>query len=58
MLKALLSSVDVFSIWTIVLLAIGFRIVGKVSNAVAWGTVLAIWGLGILIKVGMTAAFM
>jgi len=56
--KALLSSVDLFSIWTIVLLAIGYRIVGKVSNAAAWGTVLAIWALGILIKVGMTAAFM
>jgi hypothetical protein len=32
---SLLSSVDLFSIWTIALLAIGYRVVGKVSNAVA-----------------------
>ena len=55
---ALLSSVDVFSIWAIVLLAIGFHIVGKVSKGAAWGSVLAIWGLGILMKIGMTALFM
>ncbi len=56
--KALLSSVDLFSIWCIVLLVIGFRIVAKISKGAAWGSVLAIWGLGILIKVGMAALFM
>lgn len=56
--KALLSSVDVFSIWCIVLLAIGYRIVGKVSKGAAWGAVLAIWLVGVVIKVGMTAIFM
>lgn len=55
--KALLSSVDVFSIWCIVLLAIGYRIVAKVSQGAAWGSVLAIWSLGIVLKVGMTAIF-
>lgn len=55
--KALLSSVDVFSIWCIVLLAIGYRIVAKVSKGAAWGSVLAIWALGIVLKVGMTAIF-
>lgn len=56
--KALLSSVDLFSIWVIVLLALGFRIVGKVSKGAAWGSVLAVWAIGILIKVGMAAVFM
>lgn len=57
-IKALLSSVDVFSIWCIILLAIGYRVVGKVSKGAAWGSVLAIWGVGVLIKVGMAAIFM
>jgi hypothetical protein len=56
--KALLTSVDLFSIWAIVLLALGCRIVGKVSKGAAWGSVLAVWAIGILIKVGMAAVFM
>jgi hypothetical protein len=54
---ALLTSVDVFSIWCIALLTIGYQIVARVSRGTALGTVLALWIVGVLIKVGMAAAF-
>ena len=46
-LHSLLSSCDIFSLWAIALLAIGFRIVGRVSTGVAWGVVLTLWALAI-----------
>lgn len=52
---ALLSSVDLFSIWCVALLAIGFRIVGRVSPAAAWGTVLTLWLLAVGLKVGLAS---
>ncbi|MGH9362156.1 MAG: Yip1 family protein [Thermoanaerobaculia bacterium] len=54
-LVALLSSVDVFSIWVIALLIVGYHLAAKVSKAKAAVTVLVIWGVGILFKVGMAA---
>lgn len=54
-LLALLSSIDLFSIWTIVLLAMGYRIVGKVSNAVAYGVVLGLWAVVVAGKIGLAA---
>jgi hypothetical protein len=54
---ALLTSVDVFSIWCIALLTFGYQIVARVSRGTALGTVLALWIVGVLIKVGMAAAF-
>ncbi len=56
-LRALLTSVDLFSVWSIALLATGYRIVAKVSSGAAWGTVLVVWVVGVLIKVGMAAIF-
>jgi len=56
-LVALLSSFDVFSIWSVVLLAIGYRIVGKVSRAAAVGGVVALWAVYVLGKVGISAIF-
>ncbi len=56
-MRALLTSVDLFSIWCIVLLVIGYRIVGKVSRGAALAVTLAVWGLGVLLKVAMAAAF-
>ena len=55
--RALLTSIDLFSAWSIALLALGYRIVGRVSAGAAWGTVGVLWLLGILIKVGLAAAF-
>lgn len=56
-LRALLTSVDLFSVWSIALLAVGYRIVAKVSSGAAWGTVLVIWIVGVALKVGMAAIF-
>jgi hypothetical protein len=53
--RTLLGSVDLFSIWTIVLLVIGYRIVAGVSRAAAIGVVLGIWLLGVALKVALVA---
>jgi Yip1 domain len=55
--RALLTSIDLFSLWAIALLATGYRIVAKVSSGAAWGTVLVVWVVGVLIKVGLAAIF-
>jgi Yip1 domain len=39
-LNTLLSSIDLFQIWGIVLAAIGLKVVGKISSGSAWGIVL------------------
>ncbi len=54
-LVALLGSIDLFSIWTIALLAIGYRVVGKVSKAAALGVVIALWAVVVAGKVGLAA---
>jgi Yip1 domain len=56
-MRALLSSIDVFSAWAVFLLATGYRIVARVSKGVAWGVVAGVWSVGILIKVGLALAF-
>jgi hypothetical protein len=55
--RALLTSVDLFSVWCIILLTIGYRIVARVSRGAALAVTLAVWGLGVLLKVAMAAAF-
>jgi hypothetical protein len=55
--QALLTSVDLFSIWSIVLLIIGFRVVGRVARGNATAIVLVVWGIGVLLKVGLAAVF-
>lgn len=54
-LLALLSSLDIFTCWTLFLLAVGYRVVGRVSSLAAWGTVLALWLLAVAGKMGMAA---
>jgi len=54
--RALLTSVDLFSAWSIGLLGLGYRIVARVSAGSALGTVGALWLLGIAIKVALAAA--
>ncbi len=56
-LMSLLSSLDVFSLWSVVLLAIGYRVVGRVSRAAAIGGVVALWAVYVLGKVGLSAIF-
>lgn len=56
-LKALLASLDVFTIWTLILLILGYRVVGKVSTMAATGIVLSLWLLYLAGKLGWVAIF-
>jgi hypothetical protein len=58
-LVALLGSLDIFSFWTMILLAFGFSAAEpkKVSFGKAFGMVLLLWIIFVLGKVGLTAAF-
>jgi hypothetical protein len=55
--RALLTSVDVFSIWCVALLATGFRIVAGVASRAAWGAVLVVWAAGVALKLGLATLF-
>jgi hypothetical protein len=56
--EALLGSIDLFTVWVLILLAIGYREVAKVSSAVASGIVILFWLVFVVGKVGIAAAFM
>jgi hypothetical protein len=55
--RALLASIDLFSAWSLYLLATGYRVVARVSSGAAWSVVLSLWGVGVGIKVALAAAF-
>jgi hypothetical protein len=50
-LTTLVSSIDVFAIWGLILAAIGLRIVGRISNGSAWAIVLILTLVGITFRV-------
>lgn len=54
-LLSLLHSVDFFSIWSIILLVIGYRTAARVSTGTATAVVLSVWLLGVALKVGLMA---
>ncbi len=54
-LHSLLASIDVFSLWSLVLLTIGFAAAARISRKAAGGVVFAIWALYVLGKAGVTA---
>jgi len=56
--EVLLGSIDLFTVWAMILLAIGYREVAKVSSAVASGIVILFWLIFVLGKVGIAAALM
>ena len=56
--EVLLGSFDLFTIWSLVLLTIGYKAVAKVSTAVASGIVILFWLIYVVGKVGLAAAFM
>lgn len=58
-LASLLGSIDIFSVWTVALLAIGFAIAsnGKVSTKKAAVIFAVLWGILILGKMGWAAIF-
>lgn len=56
-LRTALASLDLFSLWAIILLTIGYRIVARVSTGAAAGAVGGLWLVWVLVKVGWAAAF-
>lgn len=56
-LHSLLQSLDVFSIWALVLLVIGYSIAAKISRGKAAAIVVSLWALYVLGKAGFTALF-
>jgi hypothetical protein len=54
--RSLLGSLDVFSIWSLILLVIGYRVVAKVSTKAAAITVIVLWLVYVLGKAGFAAA--
>jgi hypothetical protein len=53
--SALLSKIDVFSIWTLVLLVIGFRFSAAVKTGTAAITVGILWAVWVLFSVGLAS---
>jgi hypothetical protein len=56
-LKSALSFFDIISFWQLALLILGTAIVAKVSRGKAAAVVLGWWALGLLVSVGLAAAF-
>lgn len=54
-LTSLLTSFNVFSLWTLVLLVIGVAIAGKISRGKSAALVVGLWVVYVAFKVGMTA---
>jgi hypothetical protein len=55
--QSLLGSIDFFSLWVVVLLALGYRIVAKVSGTAATATVVALWLLYVAGRAGLAYLF-
>jgi hypothetical protein len=56
-LSALLSSFDLITFYGLFLAALGLRKLGKLKSGSAWTVVLALWGLGVLIRLVMALVF-
>ncbi|HET6372337.1 MAG TPA: hypothetical protein VFG76_03460, partial [Candidatus Polarisedimenticolia bacterium] len=56
-LKAIADSLDLFTLWTLVVLSIGFRAVTKLSTGVATSITFLPWGIVVMIRIAIAAAF-
>jgi hypothetical protein len=54
---AILQSIDVFSIWSMILLIIGFAAAARISKKAAAGLVVGLWFVWVLIRAGWAALF-
>jgi hypothetical protein len=54
-LYSLLSSLDVFSLWTLILFTIGFAAMSRLSKGVSAAIVITLWAVMVLLKVGFAA---
>ena len=52
-LTTLMSSLDLFTLWALALLTVGYSIVGRVSKTAAGVTLVSLWIVWVLIKLGM-----
>ena len=57
--ETLLSAFDLFTFWTIILMSFGYSATNpkKISFGKAFGTIVSVWLLYVIVKVGFTAAF-
>jgi hypothetical protein len=57
--EALLSSFDLFTFWSMILMGIGYSAANpkKISFGKALGTIVVVWAIYVVCKVGLTAAF-
>lgn len=53
--EALLGSIDFFSLWTLVLLVVGYRIVAGLSQKAAIGLTVTLWLVWVVVKLGLAA---
>jgi Yip1 domain len=56
-LASLLGSLDFFTVWSVVLLILGYRAVAKVSTQTSATVVVVLWGIWVLGKAGVAAVF-
>ena len=56
-IHSLLSSVDIFSFWSLALLVIGFAAAAKIRKGQAAGVIVTLWALFVLGKAGFAAIF-
>jgi hypothetical protein len=56
-LIALLSQFDLLKFYGLFLAALGLRKIAKLSSTQAWGVVLSLWFIGLLLAVGFAALF-
>lgn len=54
-LTTVLGSFDVFTLYGLFLAAIGLRKVARMSSGAAWGTALALWLVGLVLRIGFAA---
>jgi hypothetical protein len=56
-LHSLLSSIDLFSFWTLALMVIGFAAAARIRKAPAAGLIVGLWAAYVLAKAGLAAVF-
>ena len=54
-LYALLSSLDIFVVWTVILLVIGFSLVSRLSRAKSAAIIVGLWFVSVVVKIGLAA---
>ncbi len=57
MLHSLAQSIDIFSIWSLALLVIGYSAAAKVSHKAAAGVIVTLWAIFVLGKAALAGLF-